>query len=196
MAGNTSTPGGTVTGRVVAILHAFDRRHRELRLTEIARRADLSLPTTHRLTRELCAGGLLARRDDGVFVIGRQLWDLGLLAPAQTGLRETASPFLHDIFAATFATVHVAVRDGKTALYLDRLSGHASVPVVSKIGARLPLHATGVGKILLAYAPEDLQAAALGVVVASLRRDRARLAAALEVAAQGIHRMLAQSCVQ
>jgi DNA-binding IclR family transcriptional regulator len=60
------------------------------------------------------------------------------------------------------ATVHLAVRDGTRALYLDRLSGHGSVPVVSKVGARLPLHSTGVGKVLLAYAPAEVRQAVLG----------------------------------
>jgi DNA-binding IclR family transcriptional regulator len=49
------------------------------------------------------------------------------------------------------------VRDGTRVLYLDRLSGHQSVPVVSTVGSRLPLHATGVGKVLLAHAPADVQ---------------------------------------
>jgi DNA-binding IclR family transcriptional regulator len=86
-------------------------------------------------------------------VIGRRLWDIGLLAPVQTDLRDVASPFLQDLYGATLATVHLAVRDGAFALYLDRVSGHASVPVVSKVGSRLPLHSTGVGKVLLAHAP-------------------------------------------
>jgi DNA-binding IclR family transcriptional regulator len=170
-----------------------------------------------------------------------------LLAPVQTGLRELASPFLHDLYGATLATVHLAVRDGDQALYLDRLAGHASVPVVSRIGSRLPLHATGVGKVLLADAPaevvhdvlshltritahtvshpgtmaaqlarvrrdgyattieemtlgacsvavpvarEGTTVAALGIVVPSLKRDRPRLVAALQVAARGISRTL------
>jgi hypothetical protein len=50
--------------------------------------------------------------------------------------------------------VHLAVRDELEVLYLDRLAGHASVPVVSQVGSRLPMHATGVGKVLLAHAPE------------------------------------------
>ncbi|HEU5267840.1 MAG TPA: IclR family transcriptional regulator [Jatrophihabitans sp.] len=248
MAGNTATPGVTVTSRVLAILGAFDVAHRELRLTEIAARAGLSLPTAHRLVGELVAGGMLARAGAGGYVIGRRVWDLGLLAPVPTGLRELASPFLHDIYGATLATVHLAVRDGTRVLYLDRLSGSASVPVVSRIGSRLPMHATGVGKVLLAHAPDDVQrrvlgnltritpytvtqpgrlrqellrarrdgfaqtseemslgacsvavpvrdagnavVAALGVVVANLGRDRRRLVAALEVAANGIHRTL------
>ena len=248
MAGNTGRPGTTVTSRVLALLEAFDADHRSLSLTELAERAGLSLSTTHRLVAELARWGALVRRSSGEYVIGRRLWDLGLLAPVQSDLRQVASPFLHDIYGATLATVHLAVRDGTEVLYVDRLSGHASVPVVSQIGSRLPLHATGVGKVLLAYAPDQVRdtvlrnltrvtpytvtqpgrlladlrhvrsegfaqtveemslgacsvavpvrsgqqvVAALGIVVPTLKRDRARLVTALQVAAQGIGRSLA-----
>ncbi|MFB6978236.1 IclR family transcriptional regulator [Streptomyces scopuliridis] len=184
--------------------------------------------------------------------MGRRIWDVGLLAPVQTELRQVASPFLNDIHAATLATVHLAVRDRTHVLYIERLSGRASVPVVSQVGTRLPMHATGVGKVLLAHAPEQVRdralanltritpytitqparlreqlarvardgyartveemslgacslavpvvaptlsgdaavVAALGVVVPNFRRDKARLVAALQVAAQGIGRSL------
>jgi len=152
----------SVTSRALAVLGAFDAGHRRLTLSDLARRAGLPLATAHRLAGELQRWGALERADSGEYVIGRRLWDLGLLAPVQTGLREAAAPFLHDLYAATLATVHLAVRDGGEVLYLERLSGHASVPIVSKVGSRLPLHATGVGKVLLAYAPEEVLAAALG----------------------------------
>lgn len=248
MAGNTSTPGASVVSRVLAVLSAFDERHRELTLTELARRAQLPLPTTHRLVGELVTGGALRRRVNGRYVVGRRLWDVGLLAPVQTGLREIASPFLADVHAATLATVHLAIRDGTHVLYLERLSGRASVPVVSRVGSRLPMHATGVGKVLLAHAPGDVQeqvlasltrrtpytitqperlraqldkirrdgyattieemtlgacsiavpvrrpddsvAAAIGTVVANVKRERNRHLAALQVAAQSIRRSL------
>lgn len=61
MAGNTSRPGASVVSRAVAVLDAFDERHRRLTLTELARRAGLPLPTTHRLAGELTAHGALAR---------------------------------------------------------------------------------------------------------------------------------------
>ncbi|WP_101949070.1 IclR family transcriptional regulator [Mycobacterium sp. 3519A] len=249
MAGNTSVPGATVTSRLLAVLGAFGEHHRSLTLSEIARRADLPLPTTHRLARELVAGGALDRLDDGRYVIGRLVWEAGLLAPVQGSLRQVAEPFLHDVFAATMATVHLAVRDGDEVLYLDRMQGRASVPIVSTVGTRLPMHATGVGKVLLAHSPADVRdrvladltritpytitrpelleaqlervrrdgvattteemslgacslavpvvqssdgavVAAIGVVVATLKRDRQRLLGALQVAARGISRLL------
>ena len=248
MAGNTTSEGATVTSRVLAILAAFDDRHRSLTLTEIAERAGLARPTAHRLIAELSAWGALRRDARGAYTIGRRLWDLGLLAPVQTGLREVAAPFLHDLYGATRATVHLAVRDKTRVLYVDTVRGNASVPIVSTVGSRLPLHSTGVGKVLLAHAPQAVRrevlgsplprftaytltqparlerqlsralqegyattaeemtlgacsvavpivvaeeaVAALGIVVADLRRTRPRLVAALQVAAQGIARSL------
>ncbi|MFI1993927.1 IclR family transcriptional regulator [Actinoplanes sp. NPDC020271] len=151
----------SVTTRALDLLGVFDTEHRSLTLSELARRSGTPLGTAHRLVGELARWGALAREPDGGYVIGRRIWQLGLLAPVQSELRTAASPFLHDLYGATLATVHLAVRDGLEVLYIDRLAGHVSVPVVSKIGSRLPLHATGVGKVLLAYAPDDVRANAL-----------------------------------
>ncbi len=161
MAGNGSSHGASVTSRALALVGAFDEDHRQLSLTDLAERADLPLTTAHRLVAELVAWGALAREPSGSYVIGRRLWDVGLLAPVQADLVEVASPFMHDLYGATLATVHLAVRDGVEVLYLERLRGHASVPIVSTVGSRLPMHATGVGKVLLAHAPAEVQARAL-----------------------------------
>ena len=166
MAGNVSRPGATVTSRALALVAAYDEEHRRLTLTELAERAGLPLPTAHRLVAELVEWGALSRDTAGRYVIGRRLWDVAMLAPVQTGLRQLASPFLHDLYGATLATVHLAVRDGTEVLYLDRLAGNTSVPVVSSVGSRLPLHSTGVGKVLLAHAPAEVQTA----VLSDLRR--------------------------
>jgi DNA-binding IclR family transcriptional regulator len=161
MAGRVSTPGATVVSRALSLLFAFDDQHRRLTLTELAARANLPLPTTHRLIGELVTGGALTRQSDGQYVVTRKLWGVGLLAPLPSGLRETAGPFLNDIHAATRATVHLAIREGIRTLYLERMTGRASVPVVSTVGSYLPLHSTGVGKVLLAYAPDDVQEEAM-----------------------------------
>src|SRR5699024_5966525 len=56
----------------------------------------------------------------------------------------------------------LAVLDGHEALYVEKVFGRRAVPVVSRVGGRLPLHATGVGKILLAFAPPSFQARVIG----------------------------------
>lgn len=156
MAGGAASTGRSVTSRALGVLDAFDSAHPRLTLSEVADRSGTPLTTTHRLLAELVAWGALSRRPDGRYEIGRKLWDLGLLAPVQLELRQVAAPFLLDVHTATKDTVHLAVRDGLRALYVERVSGRESVPVVSQVGSRLPLHATGVGKVLLAAAPDDV----------------------------------------
>ena len=156
VAGGAAASGRSVTSRALGVLDAFDADHPRLTLSEVAERSGTPLTTTHRLLAELTAWGALVRRTDGRYEVGRKLWDLGLLAPVQLELRQVASPFLLDVHTATRDTVHLAVRDDTKALYVERISGRESVPVVSQVGSRLPLHATGVGKVLLASAPDDV----------------------------------------
>ncbi len=156
MAGRAREPGRSVTSRVLTVLGTFDENHPRQGLSEIARRAGMPVPTVSRLLAELVAGKALARRPDGRYEIGRRLWQLGLLAPVNQELREVALPFMHDIHAATGDVVHIAVREGSAALYVERIVGRGSVPVLSRMGSRLPLHATGVGKVLLAEAPPEV----------------------------------------
>jgi DNA-binding IclR family transcriptional regulator len=162
VAGGAATPGRSVTSRALSVLDAFSSASPRLSLTEIAERSGTPLSTVHRLIGELTAWGALVRRADGRYEVGRKLWDLGLLAPVQLELRQVAAPFLLDVHTATRDTVHLAVRDGLSALYVERISGRESVPVVSQVGSRLPLHATGVGKVLLAAAPDDVFERMLG----------------------------------
>ncbi len=161
MAGGSAIAGRSVTSRALAVLDAFSSSTPRLSLTEIAARSGTPLSTVHRLLAELTAWGALVRRPDGRYEIGRKLWDLGLLAPVQLELRQVAAPFLQDVHTAIRDTVHLAVRDGMSSLYVERISGRESVPVVSQVGSRLPLHATGVGKVLLAAAPQEVVEQAL-----------------------------------
>jgi DNA-binding IclR family transcriptional regulator len=151
VAGNTGESGRSVASRLLAILDAFDIGHLRLSLSEIARRADLPLATTHRLVRELTEWRGLERDAEGRYRIGTRVWEVGLLSPLHTRLREVALPYLQSLYETSRENVHLAVLDGHDAMYVEKLAGHRSVPIVSRTGGRLPLHATGVGKALLAW---------------------------------------------
>ncbi len=161
MAGGGSD-GRSVAEKLFAIADAFQGRE-ELTLSEIAGRARLPLSTAHRLVAEWVTWGGLVRGDDGLYRLGLKLWRLGVREPTARRLRSAARPYLGDLLESTREHVHLAVRDGLGAVYLERLSGPDAVPVISDIGSRLPLHTTGVGLVLLAYAEpgvlEDVLAA-------------------------------------
>ena len=125
------------------------------------------MSTTYRLASELVAWGGLERVEGGGYRIGLRLWEIGSLAPRGETLREVALPYMNDLYEATHENVHLAVLDGTEALYVEKLSGRRAMPVRTRRGGRLPLHATAVGKVLLAYGPESLF---LETVAAGLHR--------------------------
>ncbi|AZM58852.1 MULTISPECIES: IclR family transcriptional regulator [unclassified Streptomyces] len=143
--------------RLLAVLAAFDHTHPALTLTDISRRAGLTLTTTHRLVGALARWGALERDASGTYHVGLRLWELAALAPRGPALRQAALPYLEDLYEATHENVQLAVRDGGEVVYTEWLSGRSAVGVHIRVGARWPLHATGVGLVLLAHCDPALQ---------------------------------------
>jgi DNA-binding IclR family transcriptional regulator len=155
--GKPAGPTGPVIGRALRLLDAFDAERRELTLSDLARRADMPLSTTHRLMQELCAWGAVERGEDGLYRIGLRLWELGSLAPRGPGLREAALPFLEDLSRITRENVQLAVREGTEVVFVERIASSEAVPVLTRVGDRFALTVTGVGLVLLAHAPAEVQ---------------------------------------
>ncbi|WP_369042680.1 IclR family transcriptional regulator [Streptomyces sp. Midd1] len=151
------TGGRSAPERLLAVLAAFDHAHPALTLTAISRRAGLSLTTAHRLAAALTAWGALERDTDGVYHVGLRLWETAALAPRGLALRQVALPYLEDLYEATHENVQLAVRDGDEVVYIEWISGRSAVGVRIQVGARWPLHATGVGLALLAHEAAALQ---------------------------------------
>jgi DNA-binding IclR family transcriptional regulator len=176
-----SRPG--VAQRLLALLAAFDADHRELTLTALARRADLPAATAHRLIGQLTAWGALEQSESGAYRIGLRLWEVATLAPRSSGLRRAALPFMEDLYETTHENVQLAVRDGLDTLYVELISGRSAVVVRTTVGSRWPLHATGVGLVLLAFAEPAVQervfSAPLGRFTRYTITDPARLRATL-----------------
>ena len=174
-----------VADKIFAIADAFETGG-ALTLSDVAARARLPLSTAHRMLAQWVAWGGLVRGEDGRYRVGLKLWHLGVRQPMARRMRNAALPYLEDLLESTREHVHLAVRDGLWAVYLERLSAPDAVPAISDVGSRLPLHATGVGLVLLAYAPPDVLEAVLAEkpkkflpnTMTTERELRARLATA------------------
>ena len=159
MAGGTREPGRSVVSRTLSILEAFESGRRGLSLSEIAAETGLPISTTHRLVGELEEWGALTRDANQRYQVGLRLWELA--QHAGRALRDTVRPYLQDLYALTGETVHLAIRDGLDVLYIDRVYGSRRVPRASRVGGRLPMHATGVGKAILAFETDEVREAYL-----------------------------------
>jgi DNA-binding IclR family transcriptional regulator len=144
-------------GRLLAVLDAFGPQHSALSLSEISRRAGLSLSTAHRLVCELARWGALERGPGRRYVIGLRMLELAALSPRGLGLREAAFPYLDELHHRTRGNVHLGVRDGIEVVYVETIRACATHPTNGRIGDRYPMHATGTGLVLLALGDRDLQ---------------------------------------
>jgi DNA-binding IclR family transcriptional regulator len=176
---HNTEPGRTVASRLGAVLFAFKPGSTRLSLADLTRRTDMPHATVRRLVMELLSEGLLERTADGKYVIGIRVWELGTLAPRSLPLRTVALPFMEDLHAALQQHVQLAVLDGLEAVVVERMSASTALGLLSQVGGRLPLHSSGVGKVLLAHGGaslfEQVTAAGLKALTPSTITDPEKL---------------------
>jgi DNA-binding IclR family transcriptional regulator len=151
MAGNTTDAGRSVTSKVVAILLVF-AHGTQFSLTEIARLTGLPMATAHRRVAELVSAGLLVRLSHSQYGIGPQLLRVAA-SPAAPSLHERARRAMEDLAeACPHGTVRLGVLDRGEVAYIEKRDRIR--PASTAFGHdRLPVHATAVGKTLLAFLP-------------------------------------------
>jgi DNA-binding IclR family transcriptional regulator len=143
---DTIPPGTQTLARGLAVIRAVGDGAHGLR--EIVERTGLGRSSTHRLAQLLVAQGFL-RHDNRGYTLGPALIELGFKALHGNPLPLVARPVLEELSATVLDTVHLAVEDGGSVLYLDKLPGSRGAEMRSRIGYRMPLTRAGVGKALL-----------------------------------------------
>jgi DNA-binding IclR family transcriptional regulator len=182
----------SVLERAASVLGAFRIEDRSLGVSELARRTGLPKSTVARLTAELIRLQFLERQGSSLR-LGLTLFELGQMVATPKELRRRAMGIMVDLRNATGQTVHLAVLDGTEVVYIEILRGRGAPPLPSRVGGRMPAHATAVGKAMLAFSSPDfiedvlgggLQQVARGTITdeGALRREL------VEIAASGLAR--------
>ncbi|HKP06778.1 MAG TPA: IclR family transcriptional regulator, partial [Microbacterium sp.] len=145
-----------VLDRMTRILEAFDQEDSGLTISELATRAGLPKSTVSRLVSTLVRQRYL-ERDGRVIHLGLRLFELGQLAEQPRELRMAALPVMADLRNRTGENVHLAIRDGGEMVCIAVMRSPSAAAPVVRTGARLPVHATALGKAALAHAvPAEL----------------------------------------
>jgi DNA-binding IclR family transcriptional regulator len=132
--------------RGLAILEAAAAGVRDLRTFGAALGTTRS--TTHRLVSSLVQARYL-RQVQGGYLLGPKLIELGTIALEQMPLTAVARPHLEALAEATLDTIHLGVRDGDDVLYIDKIPATRGLEMRSRVGHRMPLASTGIGKALM-----------------------------------------------
>ncbi|MGN9838914.1 IclR family transcriptional regulator [Nonomuraea sp. H19] len=141
--------------RALAVLDHV-REHTGLSLTQLAEALELSKSTVLRLSVPLIEARLLERdRKTGAYRLGHGTLRLGQAYLATLDLRAVAAEESHRLMSEVRETVHLVVYDPPHVVYIDKVENSANVRMASRIGSRGPVHATAVGKAILAWQPDE-----------------------------------------
>jgi IclR family pca regulon transcriptional regulator len=145
--------------RGLAILTCFTNERPVLGIKDIAGLLGMSTSTTHRYVITLVALGYLEQGVDRRYRLGLRVTDLGLSALNSLGLRDHARGPLEELRRRSSYTVNLAVLDGPRILYVERARsfrpGQHLIDLGLHLGSRLPAYCTAMGKVLLAYLPDE-----------------------------------------
>ena len=151
-AGLQSLPGSQTLWRALNIIEAVAGG--ATKLSELATVVKLTRSTTHRLAAALVDRRYLGLTPGVGYFLGPKLLELGHQAKDQADLPKTARSYLEGLAKRSGDAAHLGVRDDQHVLYIDKVSGGRRIEVQSRIGDRMPLRSTGLGKALLLDADE------------------------------------------
>ena len=145
----------TALQRGLRLLQVFSEAPDGLTAKHVASRSRLPVSTVHRFLANLESSGFLNCGADGVYHLGIACFAIGQAALGQLDIRRVSLPYLRELNRQTRETIHLTVRHGLSAVYVEKLDSPEPLRIHSRIGAAVPLYCTAVGKVMLAYMPDD-----------------------------------------
>src|SRR5919107_5652912 len=138
--------------KAMKVLDLFSLERPEWGVSEVARALGLPKSTTSELMSSLADQRLLSRIVKGRYRLGWWLFELSQTLLDTTEFRTEARSVMEELVRCWRETMHLAVLDDAQAVYVEKLQPTPAVKIkISRAGARLPAHCSGVGKVLLAH---------------------------------------------
>ncbi|MQA10170.1 MAG: helix-turn-helix domain-containing protein [Pseudonocardiaceae bacterium] len=159
----TADPGRTAEGtalRALRVLEAVSRPGGPHRLGRIASEAEIAKPSTHRILSSLAGAGYVVNDGAGAYAPGPRAYALSALFVA--GKQGENDAVLRQFQSEVEQTVHVALRSGNYAIYVQKVDNDRPFQMASRVGGHIQLHCTAIGKVILANIPAEERASLLG----------------------------------
>ena len=123
--------------------------------SELVAKSGFPRQTLHRILKALIAEQLVEQAGDGTFRLGSRMFQFAGRAIEQNDVIGKAEPELRRLATITEETTHLAVRSGDQMVYLFKQDSPLTVRLATTVGGRVALHASSIGKSLLAFLPDE-----------------------------------------
>jgi IclR family acetate operon transcriptional repressor len=142
--------------RGLSLLEALARAEGGLTLTDVAQRVQLAPSTAHRLLATLEKMGYVYQAGElGRWYVGLQAFTVGTSFLANRDFVAQSHPYMRRLMEQSGETANLGILDGTEAVFIDQVQCREMMRTIVKLGSRVPLHASGVGKAIFAALPDD-----------------------------------------
>ena len=155
-----SPPLVSAVARAFSVLERISREP-SLTLEKLSRDVRLAKATAHRLLNTLRTLGYVRRDEQDRWAMTLKLFNTGSRALDHLDLYAAARPVAEELAEHLGESVHMGVLDGDAAVYVLKIESKHTIRMFSRIGRRIPLHCTAIGKVLLAFTPREERDATL-----------------------------------
>ena len=141
--------------RALKLLRYIGDGNRCRNLSTVSRDLDINRTTLIRLIHTLLAHRMVEDIGEGAgYRLGAGLVSLGAQAIQGRDIVRASQPVLRDLCQTTGMSAHLGVLDGRDIIYLGRETPNSHLVSNLRVGARLPAHASSIGRAILAELPE------------------------------------------
>lgn len=147
--------GTAAFGKFIVVLQAIADAQPPLDMRALVETVGMPRATVYRIVAGLQAEGFVRVDRSGNFALGSRLISLAARSLDAFDLRAAAADSLLALRDKTGETVHLAVPSEFEMVYIDKLESPQTVRMTSRIGTRVLLHASSVGKAYLSRLPDD-----------------------------------------
>jgi len=155
MAAKLESPSVAVE-RALGMLEAVSAEPEGLSNADISRKLQIPKSSASYILRTLERQGYLHRDpQSGKYRVGLKILSLSRGALSGLDVREVALPVMRNLMEKTSLTCHLAILDGPEAVYIEKVEPQGFIRMDTWVGRRMRVHATSVGKSLVAYIPQE-----------------------------------------
>ncbi|MFZ4451551.1 IclR family transcriptional regulator [Salibacterium aidingense] len=142
--------------RALQLLECFSDAQFELRVADFCHQLNMSQSSVSRLLTTLVDHGFVEKNHfSGAYFLGKKVISLAGISLNNYEIRKQALPELYNLEQKTNLGANLAVLDGEKMFYLAHVDSRRSPRMYTLVGYTNPLHATGIGKVLLSHIEEN-----------------------------------------
>jgi len=147
--------GAAAFSKTIGVLQLIADAQQPQTISQLVELSGLPRPTLHRILKALVFEGMVQIRPNKTYIVGTRMITLAGRAIEQNEIMRISERHIEQLCNETQETIHLAIFTGKDLVYTQKKDSPHAVRIASTIGGSAPMHASAIGRCVLAFLPQE-----------------------------------------